>query len=87
MSVARRLIEIWTRIIHAPLMSPGSLLTVNSRRVDLDVWRAARAALIAAEVRTAHFFYACCESLCAHEVKACCVFFTADSRVVFMAVE
>lgn len=50
MSAARGLIEIWTWIIHAPLMSPGSLLTMNSRRVDLDVW--ARVGLIAAEVRT-----------------------------------
>lgn len=50
MSVARRLIEIWTWIIHAPLMSLGSLLTMNSRRVDLDVWCAVRVGLNAAEV-------------------------------------
>lgn len=39
MSLAHRLIEIWTWIIHAWLMSLGSLLTMNSRRVDLDVCR------------------------------------------------
>lgn len=37
MSLACRLIEIWTWIIHAWLMSLGNLLTMNSRRVDLDV--------------------------------------------------
>lgn len=73
MSVARRLIEIWTWIIHAPLMSPGSLLTMNSRRVDLDVWRTARVALIGAEVRTANYLRLLC-ILCANEVKVCCVF-------------
>lgn len=37
MSLACRLIEIWTWIIHAWLMSLGSLQSMNSRRVDLDV--------------------------------------------------
>lgn len=59
MSVACRLIEIWTWIIHGQLMSLGSLLTVNSRRVDLNVWCAVRVGLIAAEVRKAPH-YACC---------------------------
>lgn len=85
-SVTRRLIEIWTWIIHAPLMSLGSLLTTKSRRVDLDVWRAARVGLIAAEVRNApppnhhHHQYLCLPwNLCANGVKVCCVF----SRLIY----
>lgn len=39
MRLARRLIEIWTWIIHAWLTSPGSLQRTYSRQVDLHVQR------------------------------------------------
>lgn len=68
-------------------MSPGSLLTVNSRRVDLDVWRAhcVRVALIAAEVRTEPIIYACCAFYVLMKSKCVVRFHCRD--FVFMTIE
>lgn len=82
MSVARRLIEIWTWIIHAPLMSLGSLLTMNSRRVDLDVWCAlcAHVGLNAAEVMKGPHIHACCEFYV--PIKTWCVVYYHDCLTI-----